>query len=150
MTAFFPNYLLIIILYCKNQTGYGFPDPTGDAALPDAGQTAGAGSGRNNLAGIVDASDGEGGVEVLSDLSDHPISDGPGVDPGNVAGGVAALDDDGGAEGGDGLRNESEGVVGGGVAGEHAHQKLVRGRTMEPPLEIGGDDLDDGVGVAGV
>lgn len=125
MTAFFPNYLLIIILYCKNQTGYGFPDPTGDAALPDAGQTAGAGSGRNNLAGIVDASDGEGGVEVLSDLSDHPISDGPGVDPGNVAGGVAALDDDGGAEGGDGLRKEAEGVVGSGVAGEHAHQKLV-------------------------
>lgn len=149
MTSSFPNYLFYI-LYCENQTGDGFPDPTGDAALPDAGQTAGAGSGRNNLAGIVDASDGEGGVEVLSDLSDHPISDGPGVDPGNVAGGVAALDDDGGAEGGDGLRNESEGVVGGGVAGEHAHQKLVWGRTMEPPLEVGGDDLDDGVGVAGV
>lgn len=149
MTSSFPNYLFYI-LYCENQTGDGFPDPTGDAAFPDTGQTAGAGASRNNLAGIVDAGDGEGGVEVLSDLSNYPIRDGAGVDPGNVAGGVAALDDDGGAEGGDGLRKEAEGVVGSGVAGEHAHQKLVRGRTMEPPLEIGGDDLDDGVGVAGV
>jgi len=153
LTATRDRVLIIFIfycyyLYCQNQTGHGFPNPTRYAALPHAGEAAGAGARGNNLAGVFEAGDGEGSVEVLSHLSDYPIRDGPGVNPGNVAGGVAALDDDGGAEGGNGLRNESEGF-GGGIAGEHAHQKLVGRRTMEPPLEVGGEDLDDGGGVAG-
>lgn len=111
-------------LYCKNQTGHGFPDPTRYAALPHTRKAAGAGACGNNLAGSFEAGDGEGSVKVLSHLSNYPIRDSPGVNPGNVTGGVAALDEDSGAEGGDGLRNESEGF-GGGIAGEHAHQKLV-------------------------
>lgn len=73
---------------------------------------------------VFDFGDGEGSVEVLPDLSDYPIGDGPRVNPSNGACGVAAFDDDGGAERGDGLRIESEGF-GGEIAGEHAHQKLV-------------------------
>lgn len=98
-------------------------------------------------AGVAEAGDGEGSVEVLPDLGNYPISDGPGVDPRDRAAVIAALNDDGGAEGGDRLRNESEGVRGR-FSSEHAHQKLVGRRTMEPPLEIRCDDLDDGVGVA--
>lgn len=91
--------------------------------------------------GVAEARDGEGRVEVLPDLCDYPISDCPGVDPGNGAGVVAALDEDGGPEGGDGLGNESEGCGRvSGSAGEKAHQELVGGRTMEPPLEVGSDN----------
>ncbi|RDX79194.1 hypothetical protein CR513_40411, partial [Mucuna pruriens] len=84
-----------------NQTGHGFADPIRDAALPDAGQAAGAGGGRNNLVGVVDAGDGEGCVEVLPYVGDYPIREGPRVNPSNGAGSVAALDDDGGTKGGD-------------------------------------------------
>lgn len=102
---------------------------------------------RRRLAGIADASDGEGSVEVLPDLGDYPIRDGPGVNPGDRTVVIAAFDEDDGTERDDGLRNEAEGVRGG-FTGEHAHQKLIGRRTMEPPLEIRSDDLDDGVGVA--
>ena len=33
--------------------------------------------------GVGEAGDREGGVEVLADLGNYPISDGPGVDPGD-------------------------------------------------------------------
>lgn len=64
------------------------------------------------------------------------------MNPGNREGVVAALHKDGGPEGSDGLRDESEGCGRGrGSAGQKAHQELVGGRTMKPPLEVGGDDL---------
>jgi len=64
------------------------------------------------------------------------------VDPGNGAGAITALDEDGGPEGGYGLGVEAKGRGRGcGTAGKKAHQELVRWRTMEPPLEVGGDDL---------
>lgn len=99
---------------------------------------------------MADASNDKGSVEVLPDLGNYPIREGPGVHPGDAPGTVAALDEDGGAKAGDWLRKELEVVVGGGIAGEHAHQKLVRWRSVEPPLEIRGHDLDHRVGVAGV
>lgn len=107
--------------------------------------------GGNGAIGAADAGDGEGGVEVLANLGDYPIGDGPGVDPGDGAGGVEALGEDGGAEGGDAVGDESE-EVGGGVlvAGQEAHQKLVGRRTMEPPLEVGGEDFLDCLRVAAV
>lgn len=43
----------------------------------------------------------QGGVEVLADLGNYPISDGPGVNPGDVAGLIAAFYEDGGSKGGD-------------------------------------------------
>lgn len=100
------------------------------------------------MVGVADAGDGEGSVEVLAHLGDYPIRDGPGVDPGDGAGRVESLGEDGGAEGGDAEGNEAEGVVL--VAGEQAHQKLVGRRTMEPPLEVGGEDLLDCLRVAAV
>lgn len=72
------------------------------------------------------------------------------MDPGNGAGAIAALDEDGGPEGGYGLGDEAKGrgrVCG--SAGEKAHQELMRWWTMEPPLEVGGDDLVHGGHVAG-
>ena len=47
------------------------------------------------------------------------------------------------------MRNEFEGVVGGSSAGEQAHHKLVGGGAMEPPLEVRGKELVDGVNVLG-
>lgn len=93
-----------------------------------------------------EAGDGEGGVEVLADLGDYPIGDGPGVDPGDGAGRVEALGEDGGAEGGDAVRDEAEFLAA--AAGEEVHQKLVRRGAVEPPLEVGGEDLLDCLGVA--
>ncbi|KAL0402965.1 UNVERIFIED_CONTAM: hypothetical protein Sradi_1937300 [Sesamum radiatum] len=88
----------------------------------------------------------EGRVEVLPNVGNYPIGDGPGVNPGNGAGLVEALGEDGGAKGGDAVGQKAEaGVL---FAGEEAHQKLVRGGTMEPPLEVGGENLLDSVGVA--
>ncbi|KAG6476928.1 hypothetical protein ZIOFF_066176 [Zingiber officinale] len=99
-----------------------------------------------------DSGDGDGGVEVLPDLGDYPIrGDGPGVDPGGGGAGAGALGDDGGAEGGDSFGEESE--LGGGVvvsAGEHAHHVLVLRRAMEPPLDVGGEQLLHPVRVATV
>lgn len=95
--------------------------------------------------GAAEAGDGEGSVEVLPHLGDYPISDGPGVNPGDGAAGAAAaaFDEYGGpAEGDDGLGHESEGFLGWrGTAGEHAHQVLVVGRTMEPPIQVWGYNL---------
>ncbi|RXH94710.1 hypothetical protein DVH24_024394 [Malus domestica] len=105
------------------------------------------GGGRVVLGVVSEARDGEGSVEVLADPGDYPIGDSPGVDPGNGAVAVAALDEDGGAEGGEGLGDELKGFFLG--AGEDAHQELVGRRTMEPPLEVGGDDLVNRVHVAG-
>lgn len=83
-------------------------------------------------------------------MSNYPIRDRPGVDPGNGAGEIAALDEDSGPEGGYGLGVEAKGRGRGcGTAGEKAHQELMRWRTMEPPLEVGGDDLVHSGHVAG-
>ncbi|KAK4403436.1 hypothetical protein Sango_0712200 [Sesamum angolense] len=109
--------------------------------------------GRRNAAAIrlvcvPKAGHGEGRVEVLPDVGNYPIGDGPGVNPGNGAGLVEALGEDGGAKGGNAVGQETEaGVL---FAGEEAHQKLVRGGTMEPPLEVGGENLLDSLGVAAV
>ncbi len=62
---------------------------------------------------------------------------------------VAAFNEDGRSDGVEGLGNEFEGVVGGGSACEQAHHKLVGGRAMEPPLEVRGKELVDGVNVLG-
>lgn len=113
------------------------------------GRDLGGGREIGRRGGAAEAGDGEGSVEVLPDLGDYPISDGPGVNPGDgaagVVAGVAAFDEDGGpAEGDDGLGHESEGVLGWrrrGNAGEHAHQVLVGGRTMEPPIQVWGYNL---------
>lgn len=95
---------------------------------------------------LSDPRDGEGRVEVLPELGDYPIGDGPGVNPGNGAGLVESLGEDGWAEGGDAVGDESE--AGFPLAGEEAHQKLVSRRTMEPPLEVGGEDPLDCLRVA--
>ena len=105
--------------------------------------------------GVAEARDGEGSVEVLPDLGDYPIRDGPGVDPGDGAVGVAALgDDDGGTERGERLRLEAERrgrvVVCGGGAGEQAHQELVRRGAVEPPVEVRREQAVDAVDVARV
>lgn len=70
------------------------------------------------------------------------------MNPGDGAGLVETLGEDGGAEGGDAVGDESE--VGFLLAGEEAHQKLVGGGAVEPPLEVGGEDLLDCHGVAAV
>lgn len=83
---------------------------------------------------FTEAGYGEGSVEVLPDLGDYPMSDGPSVDPRDGAISVAALDEDGGPEAIDGLGTELKRFVL--VAGEEAHQELVGRRTMEPPLDV--------------
>lgn len=100
--------------------------------------------------GAPEARDGKGRVEVLPHLRDYPIGDGPGVDPVDGALLVAALGEDDGPDGGDGVRDEFEAVVGrsggggrAGRSGEEAHQKLVRRGTVEPPLQVRGDDPVD-------
>ncbi|KAL6977520.1 hypothetical protein U1Q18_026319 [Sarracenia purpurea var. burkii] len=78
------------------------------------------------------------------------MSNGPGVDPRDRTAVVAALDEDGGSDCGDGLGEELEGDgFRGGGSGEEAHHKLVRRRAMEPPLEVGGEEVVDGFDVAG-
>ncbi|KAL0452673.1 UNVERIFIED_CONTAM: hypothetical protein Slati_1245400 [Sesamum latifolium] len=109
--------------------------------------------GRRNAAAIrlvcvPETRHSEGRVEVLPDVGNYPIGDGPGVNPGNGAGLVEALGEDGGAKGGDAVGQKAEaGVL---FAGEEAHQKLVGGGTMEPPLEVGGENLLDSVGASAV
>lgn len=72
----------------------------------------------------------------------------PSVDPINRPGPVTPLDQDGRADGFDGERNEFEGLVVGGGAGEEAHHVLVDRGSMEPPLEVRGEELVDPVYVA--
>nr|GLL28039.1 hypothetical protein DM860_016163 [Ipomoea trifida] len=133
----------------EDETGHRFPAPIREATLPDgsAGDRSNGGSG-----GVAEARDGEVRVEVLAHLSNYPIRDGPGVNPRDVARRIAAFDEhDGGADGVDRLVLELERIGGGGgigSAGEDAHQKLVRRRAMEPPLEIGGQKLLDFLDVA--
>ena len=47
-----------------------------------------------------------GGVEVLPDLGNYPISDGPGMNPIGQTAIITALNEDDDPEWGDGLRNE--------------------------------------------
>lgn len=75
--------------------------------------------------------DGERSVEVLADLSDYPIRDGPSVNPNERMSEIGAFGDDGGAEDVDGVDDEVEVIV---VAGEEAFHVLVRAWAMEPPL----------------
>ncbi|RAL52314.1 hypothetical protein DM860_016163 [Cuscuta australis] len=129
----------------QNKSGHGSSDPIGEAALPNRGAVGGwRGPGSGSEPGH-----GEGGVEVLPDLGNYPIRDGPGVDPGDVPVGIAALDEDGGADRINGERDESERIgrrrCG---AGEDAHQKLARRRAVEPPLEVGVQKLLDQIHVA--
>lgn len=128
------------------------PDPIGDTALPNGRAMV-----RSNLGcwwrrrrsesrrwrlswGITEASDGKGSVEVLPDLGDYPISDGPRVNPRDRTVVIAAFDENKGAEWSDGLGYESEGVLGWST-GEQAHQILMGRRTMEPPIEVWGYNL---------
>jgi hypothetical protein len=128
---------------CEDEARERVCCPVGSAALPDA------------LAG-GEAGDGEVGVEVLSQLGDHPIrAHGPGVHPVHTGGdpplvGGRSLGDDGGSEGVHGARHEAEAVVGS-SSGEHAHHVvLVLGRAMEPPLQVGGEEGLHGGVVAAV
>ena len=108
--------------------------------------------------GAGEEGDGEVGVEVLPELRDHPIgSHGPGVHPVELARVVRALGDDGGPEGVDGARGEDEPAAAAAVlfvalvrAGEEAHHVLARGGPMEPPLEVGRQQLLRPARVAGV
>ncbi|KAK8508220.1 hypothetical protein V6N12_019399 [Hibiscus sabdariffa] len=105
------------------------------------------------LGRVSESSNGEGSVEVLLDLGDYPIRDGPSVDPGDGTAVIAAFNDDGGAEGGEGegVKVETEGVVlVGRSPGEKAHQKLVSRGAVEPPFKVGSEDLVNGVNVSGV
>ena len=70
---------------------------------------------------------------------------------------VGALGDDGGPEGVDGARGEDEPAAAAAVlfvalvrAGEEAHHVLARGGPMEPPLEVGRQQLLRPARVAGV
>ncbi|KAK8978388.1 hypothetical protein V6N11_028391 [Hibiscus sabdariffa] len=101
---------------------------------------------RGTVGGVSESSNGEGSVEVLLDLGDYPIRDGPSVDPGDGTGVIAAFDYDGGSEGGEGegVKVETEGVVGR-SSGEKAHQKLVRRGAVEPPFKVGSEDSVNGV-----
>lgn len=86
---------------------------------------------------VPDTGNSERGVEVLSDLGNYPITYGPSVNPSDVSVRIGSLDEDGGPEGSEGLRHEVEEIFVGRVsAGEQSHQKLLRRRTMEPPLEV--------------
>lgn len=127
-------------LDCQDETRDGFPNPIGEAALPDGRAVEGSYGRCGDLGGsgiFAESGNGEGGVEILADVGNYPIRDGPGVDPGDVAGEIAALDEDGGANGVDGDGSEVEGIGRRRCsAGEDAHQKLVGRRTMEPPLEV--------------
>lgn len=76
------------------------------------------------------------------------MRDGPGVNPGDATGLVDALGEDDGAESGDAVGNEAEAAAGVVLAGEEAHQELVRRRAVEPPLEVRGEKPVDGGGVA--
>ncbi|KAF5752605.1 hypothetical protein HS088_TW01G00520 [Tripterygium wilfordii] len=58
---------------------------------------------------VPKTSNGKRSVEVLPDLGNYPISDGPGVDPRDLAVAVAALGEDSGAEGGNREWDELEG-----------------------------------------
>ncbi|CAI9091808.1 OLC1v1026923C1 [Oldenlandia corymbosa var. corymbosa] len=126
-----------VILDGQHETRHGFADLAGEAALPhgwamersdcrgDFRLPGGGGGGANS-------GDGERSVEVLSDLGNYPITHGPSVNPVDVSGLIPALDENGGSECGDGFGDENERVFV--SAGQEAHQKLVRRRTMEPPL----------------
>jgi hypothetical protein len=72
------------------------------------------------------------------------------VHPVELARVVGALGDDGGAEGVDGARGEDEAAAAFLGAGEEAHHVLARGGTMEPPLEVGRQQLLRPARVAGV
>ncbi|KAK4436468.1 hypothetical protein Salat_0810500 [Sesamum alatum] len=137
-----------LYLDSKDEAGDGFPDPIRETALPNGGAMGGGNAAAIRLVCVTKSRDSEGRVEVLPDVGNYPIGDGPGVNPGNGAGLVEALGEDGGAKGGDAVGHKAEsGVL---FAGEEAHQKLVRRGTMEPPLEVGGENLVDSVGVAEV
>lgn len=145
--------IIVLIIYeatrldCEDKTRDRFADPVG--ALPDGGAAVRGNLGELGLGGgVSEACDGEGSVEVLPDLGDYPIRDGPGVDPGDLLFSITALHEDDGADSGDGLRIELKRRVAF-VAGEQAHQKLVGGRTMEPPLEVRSHNRVHGVHVTG-
>ncbi|CAK9326896.1 unnamed protein product [Citrullus colocynthis] len=88
------------------------------------------------VGGGGEALDSNRGVEIFLDVGDDPISNGPGVDPGNGAFCVVAFrQDEIGPKWDDRDWCEDKG---GGGAGEEAHQVLVRRRTMEPPLQVRG------------
>lgn len=89
------------------------------------------------LIGVPETGNSERGVEVLSDLGNYPITHGPSVNPSDVSVRIGSFDDNGRPEGSEGLRHEVEEIFVGRVsAGEQSHQKLLRRRTVEPPLEV--------------
>jgi hypothetical protein len=101
------------------------------------GSNSGDGRGDTRLCGVPESGHGERSIKVLSDLGDYPISDGPSVNPIDISGRVKSFYEYGRPESSNGLWDEIEKVVVGIVSsGEKAHQKLLRRRTMEPPLEV--------------
>lgn len=109
-----------------------------EAALPNRGAMEGSNSrGDIRLICVLYTSNSERGVEVLSDLGNYPITHGPSVNPSDVSVWIGSFDENDGAEGSEGLRQEVEEIFVGRVsAGEQSHQKLLRRRTMEPPLQV--------------
>lgn len=80
-------------------------------------------------------------MNSMTHLGDYPIRHRPSMDPGYRTGRIAALGEDDGAEGGDGVGEELKALDAGRWGpGEEAHQELVGGRAVEPPLEVGGYD----------
>lgn len=97
---------------------------------------------------------GNGSVKILPHLSNYPITNSPRMDPVNSSLRIAPLGQHSVPEGSDGDGGEVEGRVRIGIgdcvfSGEQAHEKLVRGRAVEPPLEIRGDEAVDGGDVSG-
>ena len=148
-----------VSLYCQDKTRNRFSDPIREAALPDGGAMARRrrGSRRRRRGrdrrrgwrrevGVGETGDGEGRVEVLSDLGYYPISDRPGVDPGDWTAVIAALGENCRTERREGAWLEDKWLVGWDTS-EQAHHKLVGRRAMEPPLEVGGEKSVDRVDV---
>lgn len=148
------------ILYKQHETRHRFSDLVRHAAFPNgrAMERIFIGCGRQGrrrrrcrwgtrgqglISWVAEASDSQGSVEVLPDLGNNPILDGPGMDPGDGTVSIPALDEDCWSERCDGLGHELEGSGqwGWGWAGEEAHHELVGGRSVEPPLEVGGKEF---------
>ncbi|KAK8970611.1 hypothetical protein KSP40_PGU020165 [Platanthera guangdongensis] len=115
----------------EDESGLCLAGGGGEPALPDRKRVGGGGG----AGSCRETGHGEGCVEVLANLSDYPIGDGPGVDPEEGGGEVGALGDDGWAEGLDGVCEEVEVIVRG--AGEEASHVLVGAGAVEPPFKVG-------------
>lgn len=86
----------------QDETGYGLADLARKAAFPN-GRTmeVSDSSGYIRLICVSDSGNCKRGIEVLSNLGDYPISNGPSVNPIDVSGRVGSFDDDSRSESSD-------------------------------------------------